>query len=215
MGNLNFKEEKRAWRQGHKNITGIDESGRGCLAGPVVAAAISLEKPSNYFLKKLPGLNDSKKMSSRQREKIFEIAREDPQIKWSVSKVSEKTIDRINILEAAKLAMKRAVLGLDKESDFLLIDGTSRLDLGILQKTVVRGDGSVFSCALASVFAKVVRDRAMVKYHKKYPFYGFDKHKGYSTKLHQQRINQYGLCRIHRKSYSPCQKALAKKGFSC
>ncbi len=192
---------------------GVDESGRGCLAGPVVAAAVSLDRPSKYFLNKFPGLKDSKKLPPSKREDIFKIACLDPRVKWSVARVSGKVIDRINIFEATKLAMKRAVLGL--ETDFILIDGIIELDLDIPQKSVIKGDDRIFSCALASVFAKVIRDKAMVNYHKRYPCYGFNRHKGYSTWLHQDNIEQYGLCKIHRRSYAPCRQTLAKRRFSC
>ncbi len=213
MEKPDLKEEKIAWRKGHRRILGVDESGRGCLAGPVVAAAVSLDRPSKHFLNKFPGLKDSKKLSASKREDIFKLARLDPRVKWSVARVSGKVIDRINIFEATKLAMKKAVLSL--ETDFILIDGIIKLDLDIPQKYVVRGDDRIFSCALASVFAKVIRDKAMVKYHKKYSCYGFDRHKGYSTRLHQSNIEQYGLCKIHRRSYAPCRQALAKRRFSC
>lgn len=213
MGRPNFKEEKIAWNRGYRKILGVDESGRGCLAGPVVAAAVSLGGPSKYFLNKFSGLKESKKISASRREEIFKLALSDPRVKWNVARVSEKVIDRINIFEATKLAMKRAVMGL--EADFILIDGIIKLNLDIPQKSVVRGDDIIYSCALASVFAKVIRDKAMINYHRKYSCYGFDRHKGYSTRLHQGNIKQHGLCKIHRRSYAPCRQTLAKRRFSC
>ena len=217
----NFREEKRLWRQGCKRVFGLDEAGRGPLSGPVVAAAIAINPKFKNSLKKI---KDSKKLSPKRREEIFEIIKDHPQIGWGIGRVSEKVIDRINILEATKLAMKRAVLNLEKkfskenkkgkrlvqksydrrilaQADFLLIDGNFSLYLDIPQKSIIKGDEKVFSCALASVVAKVIRDRAMGRYHKKYPNYGFDKHKGYGTELHRRNIKKYGICKIHRKTF--------------
>ena len=216
MRNPDFKEEKEAWRQGYGSVIGVDESGRGCLAGPVVAAAVSLEGFPRDLEETLLKVKDSKKLSPACREQIFKTAKKTPKIRWSVSRVSEKTIDRINIYEASRLAMKRAVLGLHRRNpSFVIVDGIAELDIDISQKSVVKGDEKVFSCALASIFAKVVRDRAMVNYHKKYLYYGFDRHKGYPTRFHQQKIRECGLCRIHRKSYGPCRRTLAKNPISC
>ncbi len=192
----NFREENKLRRKGFRSIVGIDEVGRGPLASSVVAAAVVVGKEVSF-----PKLKNSKDLSFSQREEIFKKAKKDPRIEWGIGRVSEKVIDRINILEATRLAMKRAVVNLRKDADFLIIDGNIEIDINISQKSIIKGDEKVFSCALASVIAKVVRDRAMLRYHKKYPFYRFDKHKGYGTKLHKRMIKEYGLCKIHRKSF--------------
>ena len=199
----NFNEEKKLWKKGYKLVIGIDEAGRGPLAGPVIACAITVPEflISNF---KFLNIKDSKKLSPKKREKFYKILTTHPQIKWGIGRVSEKVIDRINILEATKLAMKRAVRNLERKcsySDFLIIDGNFSINLDIPQKSIIKGDEKVFSCAVASVVAKVTRDRMMIRYHKKYPRYGFDKHKGYPTKLHRQIIKKYGFCKIHRKSF--------------
>jgi len=212
----NFNEERKLWRKGYKMVVGIDESGRGPLAAPVVAAAVRLAEDCPPLL----GLKDSKKLSSKKREEIFEILKENPNIEWGIGRVSEKVIDKINILEATKLAMKRAVGNLEKKlnikngvcqklddrpifgtDSILIIDGNFGINLDIPQKSIIKADEKVFSCAAASIIAKVSRDRMMLRYHKKYPQYGFDKHKGYPTKLHRHMIKKYGFCKIHRKSF--------------
>lgn len=227
----NFNEERKLWRKGYKWVAGLDEVGRGPLAGPVVAVALLIKNPNvkiqnpsqtqilnakNLNLKKI---KDSKRLSSKKREEIFETLKEISEIEWGIGRVSEKVIDRINILEATKLAMKRAVINLEKKlktlpfsigggraspgsySGFLILDGNFRIPLDISQKPIVKADEKVFSCALASIIAKVKRDRMMKNYHKKYPQYGFDRHKGYPTKLHKEMLKNYGFCKIHRKSF--------------
>ena len=147
---------------------------------------------------------DSKKLSAAQRERWFEFLTMHPDIKWGVGMVSAKIIDQINILEATKLAMKRALENLKVDANYLLLDGNFLLDeLSINQKAVVRGDAKIWSCAAASIIAKVTRDRLMIKYHQKYPAYGFDKHKGYGTAQHFAAIKQHGPCAIHRLSFAP------------
>ena len=194
----NFREEKKLWRKGYKMIVGIDEAGRGPLAGPVVACAFCLSKNCSLPVK------DSKKLSAKQREKIYEMLKGNPNIEWGIGRVSEKVIDRINILEATKLAMRRAVRNLERKcsnADFLLIDGNFGINLNVPQKSIIKADEKVFSCAAASIVAKVTRDRIMLKYHKKYPDYRFDRHKGYGTELHRNLIKKRGFCDIHRKSF--------------
>jgi ribonuclease HII len=211
----NFSEEKKLWGKGFKRIVGLDEAGRGPLAAPVVAAAV-LIKPrvkikdnSHLTLKEFGhlGINDSKKLSARKREELYEFLTRHPQVKWGTGKVSEKVIDRINILEATKLAMERAVRNLEKKLrkpiDFLILDGRGKINLNIAQKSVVKGDNKVFSCAAASIIAKVRRDRMMKRYDKKYPKYGFLKHKGYGTRFHCKMLKKYGPCKIHRKTFKP------------
>lgn len=179
-------------------IAGIDEAGRGPLAGPVVAAAIIA-----------PVLDikatDSKKMTPRAREEVFEFLKQHAQVEWGIGRVSEKVIDRINILEATKLAMRRAVVNLEKKLfcpvDFLLIDGNFGIGTNKPQKSVIKGDEKVFLISLASIVAKVTRDRGMKRYHRQYPQYEFACHKGYGTKIHYEMLAKHGPCRIHRKTF--------------
>ncbi|XOB46276.1 MAG: ribonuclease HII [Candidatus Nealsonbacteria bacterium] len=215
----NFSEEKKLWKKGFKKVVGLDEAGRGPLSGPVVAAAVlikSIRKIRAKFVD-IRDVKDSKKLSPKKREELYKILINHPQIKWGIGKVSEKVIDKINILEATKLAMKRAVKNLEKKIkkkkrlnliEFLILDGRMKLDLDILQKSIIKADNKVFSCAAASIIAKVSRDRMMRRYGKKYPQYGFSKHKGYATKLHLKRLKKYGPCSIHRKSFRPVKKLL-------
>ena len=189
------------WKQGYNFVVGLDEAGRGPLAGPVVAGAVLVNKNAKILLK---GINDSKKLSEKQREDIFKILIKHPDIKWGIGIVSEKVIDKINILEASKLAMNKAIKKLN--ADFLLIDGNFKIHCATPQKSVVRGDAKVMSIAMASIIAKVTRDRLMQKYNKKYPQYGFDKHKGYGTAAHFASLEEFGPCQIHRKTFYPVSK---------
>jgi ribonuclease HII len=187
--------EKKARVQGYQYIAGIDEAGRGPLAGPVVASAVVLP-----FDADLPGLNDSKKLSPAKREELF------PKIKtqavaYSVSVISVEVIDEINILQASLLAMKEAVEKLLCDPDLLLIDGNQKIDLSLKQWPIVKGDTKSFSISAASVLAKVTRDHIMEDYHQLYPQYEFARHKGYGTKLHKGLIAEYGPCPIHRRTF--------------
>ena len=199
---------------------GIDEVGRGPLAGPVVACAACSRRLyfPGRFLKEV---KDSKKMSPKKREEIFKVLKKCPRVEWGIGRVSEKVIDRINILEATKLAMKRAVNNLEKKlpldkgcgngltvEKFLLIDGNFGINLNVHQKSIIKGDEKIFLIKVASIAAKVTRDRLMAKYHKKYPQYGFDKHKGYGTLLHLEMLRNYGPCSLHRKSFRPVKEML-------
>ncbi len=204
----NFREEKRLWRKGYKMVVGIDESGRGPLAAPVVAAAVRFRAGGELFSvateNSSPKIRDSKKLTPKKRKEIYEMLKENPNIEWGIGRVSEKVIDKINILEATKLAMKRAVRNLERKcshADFLIIDGNFGINLEIPQKSIIKADEKVVSCTAAGIIAKVTRDRMMLKYHKKYPKYAFDRHKGYPTKLHRQIIKQCGFCKIHRRSF--------------
>ncbi len=174
---------------------GVDEAGRGPLAGPVVAAAVIL--PANCSIR---GLNDSKKVSERKRKLILEEIKHQA-VSYAVGIVEPEEIDRINILRAALLAMEKAVNALGRKPDFLLIDGNQRTSLLIPQETIVKGDSISCSIAAASIVAKVTRDAIMEQYHRTYPEYNFKKHKGYPTKEHLQRIIEHGPCLIHRKSF--------------
>ena len=194
-----FQEERKLWKKGYKRVAGLDEAGRGPLAGPVVAAVIITDFQS-FDLRRLV-LKDSKKLSAKKREEFYKILTKHPQIQWGIGRVSEKVIDRINIFQATKLAMKKAVQKLKKKPNFLILDGKMSLDLPIPQKSIVKADEKVFSCMAASILAKVWRDRIMKRYHKKYPGYGFDKHKGYPTKYHRKMLKKNGRCAIHRLSF--------------
>ena len=190
-----FDYENTARAKGYKNIIGVDEAGRGPLAGPVVAAAVSLIP--GWFLE---GLNDSKKLSPRVREKFFPIIKRSS-LGYGLGIVDVATIDRINILQAALLAMKYAVEALPIRANLLLIDGNKSIDIEIDQWTIVKGDSLSHSIAAASVLAKVTRDKIMEQYHKQFPHYAFDRHKGYGTSLHRNSIKEYGPCPIHRRTF--------------
>jgi len=192
----NLKEEKKLWKKGIKCVVGIDEVGRGPLAGPVMACAVMI---SPGF--KLKGVSDSKKLTPQKREEIYNILVNHSDISYGIGKVSEKTIDKINIFNATKLAMKRAISKI-KKIDYLLLDGNFKIDSNISQKSIIKGDEKVMSCTLASIIAKVERDRLMLRYHEKYPNYGFDRHKGYGTKYHYKMLEKFGPSVIHRRSFN-------------
>jgi ribonuclease HII len=190
MSHLLYESDARC--AGYSLIAGIDEAGRGPLAGPVIAAAVIL--PEDVELK---GVQDSKKMTPRAREEAFSLI-EKRAISFSVGMVEPSEIDQINILRATLKAMKQAVLDLDPQPDFLLIDGTGHVELPIQQRCIVRGDQQCLSISAASVMAKVYRDRMMCSYHELYPQYGFSSNKGYGTPRHLAAIARYGPCSIHR-----------------
>lgn len=192
---MDYSYEMTAIEKGFKTICGVDEAGRGPLAGPVYAAAVIL--PIGL---EIPGLNDSKKLSEKKREELFDVITEKA-ISYSVGIATEKEIDEINILNATFLAMKRAVDGLEISPDYAIIDGNREPHTGIQEETVVKGDGKVMSVAAASILAKVSRDRFMLEMAKEYPEYQFEKHKGYGTKLHYEMIEKYGVSDIHRKTF--------------
>ncbi|MFH1048655.1 MAG: ribonuclease HII [Patescibacteria group bacterium] len=218
MAKPTFEYENKLVDSGFTNICGIDEVGRGPLAGPVVASAVIISAELFKDSSKFKSINDSKKLSEKSREKWHDFLTKREKIKWGIGIVSEKIIDRINILEATKLAMMEAIKMLVRqpadmpasamfqrgEPDFLLIDGNFTLEIPDLsQKAIPRGDAKVISIAAASIIAKVTRDRMMRQYHEDYPEYGFDKHKGYGTAMHIEMIKKYGPCAIHRKSFEP------------
>ncbi len=193
---VEFEYEREATAQGFKSVCGIDEAGRGPLAGPVFAAAVIL--PDGI---EIEGLNDSKKLSEKKREALFDIIIEKA-VSYSVAFADHKEIDEINILNATFLAMKRAVEGLGVPADFALVDGNRQpKDFSIPCQTIIKGDGISASVAAASVLAKVSRDRVMVKADGIYPEYMFAKHKGYGTALHRELLNKYGPCPIHRLTF--------------
>ncbi len=191
-----FSYEINAKQNGYNIICGVDEAGRGPLAGPVCAAAVIL--PEDCVI---DGLNDSKKISEKKREALFDIIIEKA-VAYSIAYGTLEEIEEYNILEATYIAMNRAIKGLDIKPDFALIDG-NRVPKGITVpcETVVKGDGVSCSIAAASILAKVTRDRLMLEYDKKYPQYSFAQHKGYGTKAHYEAIAMHGVCEIHRRSF--------------
>lgn len=187
--------EKRLQKEGYKLIAGVDEAGRGPLAGPVYAAAVIL--PQDI---RLDGINDSKKLSPKKREELFyEIT--EKAVCYSIFSVDEKKIDEINILNATHMAMNGAVNSLSKKPDYVIIDGNSIKGMNTPHETIVKGDAKSISIASASILAKVARDRYITKMAEVYPEYGFEKHKGYGTKEHTDAILKYGVCPIHRKTF--------------
>lgn len=232
-----FNLEKELVEQGYDTVIGVDEAGRGPLAGPVVAAAVLLrnsefrilnfESNSNEKIFNDPMwelVRDSKKLSEKQREKVFDFIHENFHV--GVGLCNHETVDRINILEASFLAMKKAVSDLVRnkskveslkykvdEKIVILVDGNKKIpNFSLEQKTVVGGDKIVKSISAASIIAKVTRDRIMLEMHDKYPMYGFDKHKGYGTKMHMDALSKHGPCEIHRQSFAPV-KAASKKSY--
>lgn len=181
--------------QGFRVIAGLDEAGRGPLAGPVVAAAVVLPAKGAW-----KGIDDSKKLSARQREAGFELLRQKAEA-IGVGIIEAPEIDRLNILQASLKAMELAVKNLALLPDFLFIDGTHTLHLPLSQRAIPKGDQRCLSIAAASIVAKVTRDRLMMAYHQHYPEYNFAKHKGYGTQEHIQAIRKYGCCPLHRQSF--------------
>lgn len=196
-------EEKIAL-EGYGCICGVDEAGRGPLAGPVVVSAVILKDGAV-----IPGLDDSKKLTEKKREELFNIIVENS-VAYKIVFIDEKTIDDINILAATMLGMKRAVEGLSIVPDICLIDGNSMPDVRVPARCVIHGDAMCRSIAAASVLAKVSRDRYMAELHERYPQYDFLKHKGYPTALHYKKIDEFGVSDVHRLSF--LKKYFAKKG---
>ncbi len=197
--------EKRLKGEGFKKIAGIDEAGRGPLAGPVVAASCIL--PEGVFFE---GLNDSKQLSPEQREILFDRITSCPGIVYGIAKASVAEIDRYNILKATFLAMRRAVSEMGEKPDFLLIDGNQVPAFEFPAQALVAGDALSVSIAAASILAKVTRDRMMVEWDKKWPQYGFKQHKGYATEQHITAILKWGPSPLHRKSFDPVKGMLSQ-----
>ena len=191
-----YEYEKAARLQGHIVIAGVDEAGRGPLAGPVVAAACVLREGTIII-----GLNDSKKVSEKKRDLLFDQVKNQA-ITYGIGFSSHIEIDEINILNATKLAMRRAIMQLDPVPDLLLMDAIELKDVNIQQIPIIKGDSLSFSIAAASILAKVTRDRLMIEISEKYPEYLFAKHKGYGTSEHYDAIRANGLCDIHRRSFT-------------
>ena len=194
--------EQELYKKGIKLIAGTDEVGRGPLVGPVVAAAVIL--PENYFLE---GIDDSKKLTEKKREQYFDIINKDA-IAVGIGIVDAKTIDEINILEASRLAMKKAIESLKIKPDYILSDAMKLDNQDIPYTDIIHGDALSESIAAASIIAKVTRDRMMYDLDKEHPEYGFAKHKGYPTKLHLENLEKYGVLDNYRFSYKPVKKIL-------
>lgn len=200
------KEEKRLldlkkieddiYNSGIKSICGIDEAGRGPLAGPVVVAAVIMPQDSM-----IEGVNDSKKISEKRREELYEIITKEA-ISFAVGIIDHEEIDKINILNATKKGLTKAVSLLNPKPEIIIVDALTKIDtLGIPYRSIIKGDAKCYSIGAASIIAKVTRDRIMRKYDEIYPQYGFGKHKGYGTAEHIKAIKEYGICEIHRKTF--------------
>ena len=193
-----FSFDKRYYDKGLNSVAGIDEAGRGPLAGPVTAAAVILPKEIE-----IAGLNDSKQLSEKKRNELFEIIKAKATA-YSIQTIDNKIIDEINILQATFAAMERCARSLSVKPELCLIDGNHIIpSAGFNQEAVVDGDAKSAAIAAASILAKVTRDRIMVEYSKEFPQYGFEKHKGYGTKMHMEALALHGACPIHRRSFAP------------
>ncbi|OGN05840.1 MAG: ribonuclease HII [Candidatus Yanofskybacteria bacterium RIFCSPHIGHO2_01_FULL_44_17] len=203
--------ERKMLADGYKYVIGVDEVGMACLAGPVYVCAVSLTK--EFFEKShknLSRLRDSKQLLPHQREKFYDELRKERGIKYQLASCSPATIDKINIYQASRLAMRRAITKLrPSHKSIVLVDGNKKIrGVGLPQKAIVGGDRKIFAIACASIIAKVTRDRLMTRLAKRYPQYGLEKHKGYPTKLHKTMLAQHGICEIHRKSFAPVANLL-------
>ncbi len=191
-------EELLCHSEGFARVCGIDEAGRGPLAGPVVAAAVIL--PEGY---ELPGLNDSKKLTARKREALYEALMADKAVQKCIAQATVEEIDELNILRATHLAMRRAAEGLPGGVDFCLIDGLPVPGFPLPSRSIVKGDARCLSIAAASILAKVWRDHYMQELHRQHPEYGFDRHAGYGTKAHMQALREHGVTIHHRRTFAP------------
>ncbi|HEY5040577.1 MAG TPA: ribonuclease HII [Verrucomicrobiae bacterium] len=204
-----FEFERVLWQKNFTRVAGVDEAGRGPLAGPVVAAAAIL--PSRWAETGLPaelaGLNDSKQLTESQREKYFEFLTRCTEIEFAIAAVDAGVIDEINILQATHRAMNDALAQLNPLPPHALVDGRPVKSLRVPQTAIVKGDARSYSIAAASVLAKVTRDRLMLGFHAQFPEYGFDQHKGYGTAKHLAAIAQFGACTIHRRSFAPMKQS--------
>ena len=203
-----FVIEREHYARDVRGLAGVDEAGRGPLAGPVVAAAVVL--PEDWAQDGLPEslkrLNDSKKLRESVREELYEAIQTNAVIVSAIAVVDAPVIDEINILQATHRAMNEALAGLEPSAEHALVDGRPVPSLTLPQTAIVKGDAQSFSIAAASILAKVTRDRLMVQYHQQFPGYGFDEHKGYGTKAHLLAIEELGACPIHRMSFAPLKK---------
>lgn len=202
MGNDLLAYEKDACEKGYAKIAGIDEAGRGPIAGPVVSAAVIIPP-----LSRIEGVTDSKQLTPKKRSLLYNKIYEEA-VSVGIGIVDPAEIERINILQASLLSMAMAVQNLSPQPDYLLVDGIFKIPYPLPQRAVPRGDCLSLSVAAASIIAKVTRDRLMEKYHCEYPEYGFDKHKGYPTKQHKEAVRKFGCCPIHRKSFKGVREIL-------
>jgi ribonuclease HII len=204
-----FELERELWSRGVTRVAGVDEAGRGPLAGPVVAAAVvfpPLAKKTG-FDERLHGLNDSKQLTERQREEFFSILTSSSEIHYAIAVVDAETIDRINILQATHRAMNGALARLQPQPEHVLVDGRPVKSMSLPSTALVKGDARSYSIAAASVLAKVTRDRMMLEYDVQFTGYGFAEHKGYGTPQHLAALAERGPCRIHRRSFAPLKPA--------
>ncbi|MDE6240918.1 MAG: ribonuclease HII [Anaeroplasmataceae bacterium] len=200
-----YEFEEKLYDEGYHLICGVDEAGRGPLAGPVVVASCILPP----FLR-IEGINDSKQISAKKREELFKIIIKNA-IDYKIVFISEKDVDELNIYQATKKGMLEAIGGLNTQPDYALIDAMPLGELKIPHNSIIHGDARCASVAAASILAKVTRDEYMEKMDVKYPNYGFKKHKGYGTKAHLEALEKYGPCEIHRKTYAPVSKFFSKQ----
>jgi len=207
-----FVFERELLRQGVTLLAGVDEAGRGPLAGPVVAAAAML--PANWLESGLPsalkGLNDSKQLTPRQRERFFDALNSCGEVTFAVARMEADQVDEFNILQATHRAMNEALAALAPSPQHALVDGTRVKTLRLPQTPIVKGDALSYSIAAASVLAKVTRDRLMEEYHERWPAYGFAEHKGYGTPQHLAALAEHGPCPIHRRSFAPLKQPEAE-----
>jgi ribonuclease HII len=207
---LNLETEKKFFQLGYRLIGGVDEAGRGPLAGPVVAACVVIDANFKIDRSDLELVTDSKKLSAKKREKLFKLIK-DKALAVEIGVVDSRTIDKINILQASFLAMRRAISRLPVAPDYVILDGTFKIPkFNLPQTAIVKGDATVFTIAAASIIAKVSRDWLMTEFDKKYPAYQFAKHKGYGTKLHLNALAAHGPCPIHRQSFAPVRELIKK-----
>ena len=204
-----FIFEREHFERGFSQLAGVDEAGRGPLAGPVVAAAAVL--PEEWIMDGIPEpllrLDDSKKLTEKIRGQLFSAIEAEPMIRRAVAIIDSETIDRINILQATHRAMNEAITKLDPPAEYALIDGNPVKSFTLPQTAIVKGDSKSYSIAAASILAKVTRDRLMLEHHKRWPEYGFSDHKGYGTAAHMAAIEAHGPCPIHRRSFAPLRAA--------
>ena len=200
-----FEFEREHYAGEYKRLAGVDEAGRGPLAGPVVAAAVVL--PSNWYTNGVPEslakLDDSKRLTEKVREELYKIICSNADIDKGIAVIDNEVIDEVNILQATYRAMNEALGGLSKPATYALVDGRPVSSLSLPHSAIVKGDSKSYSIGAASILAKVTRDRLMVEYDQKYPEYGFAAHKGYGTQTHLAAINKQGACPIHRMSFAP------------
>jgi ribonuclease HII len=207
---MNLAKEQELFHSGYRLIAGVDEAGRGPLAGPVVAACVVIDENFTISGPELELVRDSKKLSAAQREKIFTVIKEKVTA-ITIGVIDHKIIDKVNILQATFLAMKKALDQVTMAPDFVLVDGNLRIpQLKFPQEAIKEGDNKIFCIAAASIIAKVSRDYLMAELDKKYPEYKFAQHKGYGTKLHLEKLLEHGPSPIHRRSFSPIKEMLPK-----